>query len=254
MASVKFGATLDGLRRSATEADPAAGARVTRAVERYRAPVRVEVTGRAGVGRSAVIVALGPIAGGEPVETAALDVPGAEDPALTGELIVLVVCDPPRRADQDVVRVAGDRVLVVLNKADTVADRAVAAERAAEILGVPCLPVGARSGEGVDELRIEVAERLAAVRARRSAALLAELRAMTGTARVRDAVEEYLAGDEALTVAALPDQQRDVPGLALQRARAQRGRMNGGFDARSTRGALALHRRAVREWARGELR
>ncbi|MGW6379026.1 hypothetical protein ACWFRB_23470 [Rhodococcus sp. NPDC055112] len=261
---MKFEATVDGLRRSATEADPAAGALVRRAVAGYRAPVRVQVTGRAGVGRSAVIAALGPIQGAEVVETAAWDVPGAEDPVLTAELIVLVVCDPPRRADLAAAGAAGDRALAVLNKADTLADSAVAAERAAAVLGVPCLPVDSRSQFGVADLRIAVAERVEACRAARAAALSTELRALIGTATVRDAVEEYLAGDEALTVAVAaihpregempPDPQPDDPALALRRARTWRGRMNGGFDARSTRAALTLHRRAVRQWARGEVR
>ncbi|WP_143069448.1 hypothetical protein [Rhodococcus maanshanensis] len=260
MASMEFGVTVDGLRRSATEADPVAGALVSRAVGRYRAPVRVQLTGRAGVGRSAVIGALGPVSGAEIVETPAWDVPGAEDPELTAELIVLVVCDPPRRADVAAAGVAGDRALAVLNKADTLADSAVAAERAAAVLGVPCLPVDGRSRFGVADLRIAVAERVEACRAARAAGLSRELRALTGTASVRDAVEEFLAGDEALTVAveAIPPREResppDDPAVALRRARAWRGRMNGGFDARSTRAALTLHRSAVRQWARGEVR
>ncbi|MFC7446680.1 hypothetical protein [Rhodococcus daqingensis] len=271
MASVNFGATLDGLRRSVTEADPAAGALVTRAVERYRAPVRVQVTGRAGVGRSAVVAALGPTVGVEVVETAAWDVPGADDPALTAEVVVLVTCDPPRRADVAAASVAGERGLAVLNKVDTVADPAAATERAASVLGAPCLPVSARRGgalttaaDGVDEMRTAVLERIASVRSARAAALMAGLRALTGTADVRDAVEAYLAGDEALAVAvaaihpsertAAPEALPDDPGLALRRARAWRGRMNGGFGACSTRAALALHRQAVREWVRGDVR
>ena len=264
MASMKFDATVDGLRRSATEADPAAGALVSRAVRRYRAPVRIEVTGRAGVGRSAVITALGPMQGAEVVETPAWDVPGGEDPALTAELIVLVVCDPPRRADVAAAGIAGDRGLAVLNKADTLADSAVAAERTAAALGVPCLPVDSRSQFGVADLRIAVTDRLEACLAARAAALSADLRALIGTASVRDAVEEYLAGDEALTVAVaaiLPHEGEmpaesppDDPALALRRARTWRGRMNGGFDARGTRAAMTLHRSAVRQWVRGEVR
>ncbi|TQF69140.1 hypothetical protein FK531_10245 [Rhodococcus spelaei] len=246
---------VDRLLQTLGEADPTAAATIARATRLLGAAVRVEVTGRAGVGKSAVAASLGPVPGAAVEQTASWDVPGAADPDLTADVVLLVVLDPPRSADRAALREAGERAVLVLNKVDTLGDPAAAADHCADELGTSCLPTSTvGEGSGIGAVRHAVAARVAAVRADRSAALLAALRSHTGMAAVRDPIEEYLAGDEGVRLAATatgePVPADESRPQALRRAVDWRDRMAASRDARAMRAALTLQRDAVRSWGR----
>ncbi|MFC9789770.1 hypothetical protein [Rhodococcus sp. NPDC127528] len=246
---------MDRLLHSLGEADRTAAATIGRVARQVDAVIRVEVTGRSGVGKSAFVAALGPIPGAVVEQTASWDVPGASDPDLTADVVVLVVVDPPRSADRAALRAAGDRALVVLSKADTLGDPQGAADRCAEELGASCLAVAA-VGEvtGLDAVRDAFAVRVAAIRSERSAALLADLRSHSGVAALRDQIEAYLASDEGVRLAAVasgePVPAGESASQALRRALDWRHRMATTRDARAMRAALTLQRDAVRSWGR----
>ncbi|MFE3293274.1 hypothetical protein [Rhodococcus sp. NPDC059234] len=246
---------MDRLLQGLGEADRAAAATIGRAARHVDDVVRVEVTGRSGVGKSALVAALGPVPGAVVEETDSWDVPGERDPDLTADVVVLVVLDPPRSADRAALRSAGERAQVVLGKADTLRDPAGAADRCAEELGTSCLavaPVGDITG--LDAVRDAFAARVAAIRAQRSATLLTELRSRSGTAALRDPIEAYLAGDEGVRLAAVatgePVPADESRQQALRRALDWRERMASTRDARAMRAAVTLQRDAVRSWGR----
>lgn len=231
--------------------DSAAGAALDGCRRRDAADVRIEVTGRAGVGRSALVAALGPMAGADVVETDAWDRPGATDPELRGDVVVLAVLDPPRVADRAAASAAGDRLLPVLVKADTVADPDGAAARTSSTFGRPCLPVSTvGEGSGVGAVREALADRIAAVRADRAAALLAHVRSLRAHPPLLDPVEEFLASDDGVALAARATGMPVTPADPLARARHWRRRIVGDVDASGVRAALAMNREAAREWAR----
>ncbi|MGW0040321.1 hypothetical protein [Rhodococcus sp. NPDC003348] len=239
------------LHRVRSALDTGAAADLDRLVGTVCAPVRIEVTGRAGVGRSALVAALGPVPGAEVVESEAWDRPGATDPVPTGDVVVLTVLDPPRGADRAAADAAGGRLVVVLTKADTLTDPAGAASRAAVALGAPCLPVTAVGAvRGLGEVRDVLAVRVAAVRADRAAALLTLLRSLAGVAGLRDAVEDLLASDDAVWLAASAAGVSAEDGDAGDEASCWRVRLNTASDADSARAALAGHRAAVRRLVR----
>lgn len=112
------------------------------AVDRWRAPIRVQVTGRAGVGKSAVVAALDLPAD---AETPALDDPDRDrDPALDADVVVYVLAATPTPADRAVLA-ATPGAVAVLNKADTLPGAWSAGARAADgcaaEFGVPTLPL-----------------------------------------------------------------------------------------------------------------
>lgn len=86
--------------------DRAAGDRVRGAVAAFRAPIRVQTAGRAGVGRSTVAAALtaSAILGAVVEESDPVDVPGAPDPTLDADVVVYVLVETVRDADRDAVR------------------------------------------------------------------------------------------------------------------------------------------------------
>ncbi|MFF0817966.1 hypothetical protein ACFYVR_22790 [Rhodococcus sp. NPDC003318] len=233
------------------EFDAAAAAELERCRRALEEDVLVEVTGRAGVGRSAIVTALGPVAGAEVVETAAWDRPAAADPELRGDVVVLALLDPPRSADR-AAAAANARLLPVLTKADTLADPDRSAARISALLGTHCLPVTA-VGEvrGIATLRDELADRVATVGARRAVALLTLLRSLGEHPALRDPVEDHLASDDGVALTARATGQRVTPADAPGRARHWRHRLAGDIDADGARTALAMHRAAVREWIRG---
>ncbi|MBD0322194.1 MAG: hypothetical protein ICV72_02260, partial [Aldersonia sp.] len=101
------------------DAARAAGATTTaealqNAITQWRAPVRVQVTGRAGVGKSTVVEALGLAAGSE---TGPIDSVDGE-PVLDGDVVVYVVAGTIQPADESAL--AAGHALVVQNKVDTV--------------------------------------------------------------------------------------------------------------------------------------
>ncbi|EME16609.1 hypothetical protein [Rhodococcus triatomae] len=214
------------------------------------AAVRVEITGRAGVGRSSIVAALGPVEGAELVESAARDRPGFPDPALTGEIVVLVVLDPPRDVDTTAATEAADRLLPVLVKTDTLADPDSALDRVTAAVQAPCLPVSTvGAGAGIPRLRQVLEDRVRAVKAARATELLARLRTRADHAET-GAFDDFLTTDAGVRLVAQATGLADPPGDARSRAEYWRSRMNTGDAPDALRAALALHRHAAREWTR----
>lgn len=242
--------TLDRLRRAVRAHDDPAAAGLDDLIAGRRATVRIEVTGRAGVGRTALVAALGPFPGAGVVETDAWDRPGVRDPELVGDVVVLAVLDPPRTADRAAATAAGDRLVPVLVRADTLADPARAAERVTAVLGVPCVPVTAvGTVTGLAAARAAIAARVDAVRSRRAALLLARVHALARIPALRDPVEEFVASDDGVWLAADAAAVPDIAGDAAARARYWRAAVTTATDAAAARDALARQRAAVREWA-----
>ncbi|MGW6694262.1 hypothetical protein ACWF62_10835 [Rhodococcus sp. NPDC054953] len=249
------GAGIAGFGARMDPPDPGIAADLARRWAAVTDPIRIEVTGRAGVGRSALVAALGTIPGADIGATAAWDKPGVADPVLTGDVVVLVLLDPPRRSDRDCAAAAGARPVLVLGKADTVGDAAGAAARVSAEFRTECLPVTAVGDiAGVETLREVLVRRVAAARTARAAALLALLRASARDGSRRDHVESFLASDDGVRLAALAAAVSDPAGPDAvgtgsdrDRARQWRVRRNTAPDAASARAALALHRAAVRD-------
>lgn len=133
---------LDVLRQGQGN-DPQIGYHAGLAVERWRMPPRIQVTGRAHTGRTTVLHALALMSA---VETGPVDEPGLPDPVLDGDIIVYVLAAAPGPADQRIIgSLPPDRTIVVLNKADAVgarwADAVIAAEQYGRELGRQVLPV-----------------------------------------------------------------------------------------------------------------
>ncbi|GAF45967.1 hypothetical protein [Rhodococcus wratislaviensis] len=217
------GGELADLAERVTALDGFAGDRVRGAVAAFRAPIRVQTAGRAGVGRSTVAAALtaNGIADAVVEESDAVDVPGAPDPTLDGDVVVYVLVESVRDADRDAVRTLDPaQALFVLNKSDTLGASRAAADawatataRAAECSdegGLPALPligtlaIAGRSPEsGIDAVSAAVSGRVARTRARRAETLLNTLRSQAARSPAsRDVLERYLAGDHAVALAA----------------------------------------------------
>ncbi|MBO0856100.1 MAG: hypothetical protein J2P18_20310 [Nocardia sp.] len=129
--------------RGGAGSDPAAAGQVAVAATRLRRPLRIQVTGRAGTGKSTLIRALALISA---EETEPVDQPGMTDPVLDGDLVIYLLSGAPQAADRRILdALSRERALVVLNKADAIgarwADAVVAAESAAHALDKPVRPV-----------------------------------------------------------------------------------------------------------------
>ncbi|WP_072688970.1 hypothetical protein [Rhodococcus marinonascens] len=125
MSTVDARGELSRLVEQVAALDRVAGHSVREAATAFRAPIRVQTTGRAGVGRSTVAAALtaSEITGAVIEESDAVDVPDAPDPTLDGDVVVYVLVESLRDADREAVRTLDSaRVLVVLNKSDTVGE------------------------------------------------------------------------------------------------------------------------------------
>ncbi|MCQ4121116.1 hypothetical protein [Rhodococcus tibetensis] len=146
------GGELGELADRVAETDRAAGECVRDIAADLRAPIRVQITGRAGVGRTTVATVLkdGAIPGAVIEEPGPLDVPDAPDPVLDGDVVVCVLVESVRAAER--AAVAGlERALFVLNKADALGESREPADvwnaaltRAAECSsdgGLPALPL-----------------------------------------------------------------------------------------------------------------
>jgi hypothetical protein len=134
--------------------DPRSADRLAAAAGAWRRPLRIQVTGRQGVGKSTLLRALALMSA---EETGPVDDPGGADPVLDGDLVVYVLSAALQLADRRALgNLPRDRTLVVLNKADAVgvrwADAVTTAERCAAELGMPALPVvsdlAVRTGAG----------------------------------------------------------------------------------------------------------
>ncbi|MGU3437942.1 hypothetical protein ACNHUS_33645 [Actinomycetes bacterium M1A6_2h] len=185
----------DALARleSATVGRPG-GEAVEESIARWATPVRVAVAGRPGVGKSAVVGALGPIGGVTPLEVHGVDSPDAADVTLDADLLLDVIVRTPHPADLEALsgRTAADTV-VVLAKADALADRDEAAQRAEASTSLPVVAVNTGDVVDVSTLRsvADVAvERIARDRLR---ALIDRLEcAGAAEPSVREAVETFL--------------------------------------------------------------
>ncbi|MHA4854122.1 hypothetical protein L1080_031960 [Rhodococcus sp. MSC1_016] len=148
------GGELGELADRVAVSDRAAGESVREVAALLRAPIRVHITGRAGVGRTTVATAVkeGAIPGAVIEEPGPLDVPGAPDPVLDGDVVVCVLVESVRAADRVAVDgVDAERALLVLNKVDALGESrepadvwAAALARAAECssdAGLPVLPL-----------------------------------------------------------------------------------------------------------------
>ncbi|KAF0960661.1 hypothetical protein [Rhodococcus sp. T7] len=274
------GGELTDLAAEVAALDEAAGDRVRAAVAAFRAPIRVQTAGRAGVGRSTVAAALTAdgIEGAVVEESDAVDVPGAPDPMLDGDVVVYILVEAVRDADRDAVRnLDPAQALFVLNKADTLGASRVPADawatataRAAECSeegGLPALPLigtrasaGTSSKSGISESGIAesgigavsaaVADRVARARAHRGEILLNTLRSQAARSLAsRDVLERYLAGDHAVALGAaaarlhLADCIADEP--EPPRTAADAGRCADWWRAQLARQPTARRRRAV---------
>ncbi|NLG55075.1 MAG: hypothetical protein GX542_05410, partial [Rhodococcus sp.] len=128
---------LNTLERAVAAVDPQAAQAVGAAIEAYLTPIRLQVVGRAGVGRTsvaAIVDKLGSVISGgryghpNPIqrvvavaECGAVDAPGGQEPQIDADMVVYVLVDPPRDADRAMLADI-DSVVAVLNKADTLED------------------------------------------------------------------------------------------------------------------------------------
>ncbi|MCK0090661.1 hypothetical protein HCA61_06220 [Rhodococcus sp. HNM0563] len=103
----------DPWRRIADEVDrldPDAGRTLHSALARCTAPLRIQVAGRAGVGRADVQRALAGLPASP--ESAVIDVPGTPDPVLDADVVIYVL---PSRLDPVTVHPADRRALAALD-------------------------------------------------------------------------------------------------------------------------------------------
>ncbi|MBY6412931.1 hypothetical protein HQ346_21875 [Rhodococcus sp. BP-252] len=139
------------LRRLASESsvrDAHLGREIDLALDRCFARIRVQVSGRVGVGKSTVRAvveaALSESVGfGDAVditEAAAVDVPRSPDPILDGDVVVHVLAGGAQAADVEVLSSVATAV-AVLAKADTLDDASDTVARSAATVGVPVLPL-----------------------------------------------------------------------------------------------------------------
>ncbi|AYJ47945.1 hypothetical protein [Rhodococcus sp. P1Y] len=107
--------------------------------------VRVQVSGRTGVGKSTVrsVLAAHPdlrLDGVDVTEAASIDVPRSPDPVLDGDVVIHVVTSGAQPADLDVVASARE-VVAVLAKADTIDHLPVVVDRLSASMGVTVHPL-----------------------------------------------------------------------------------------------------------------
>lgn len=136
---------LRSLASSVSERDPVSGREIELALDRCFAPIRVQVSGRVGVGKSSVRAVLTSstvpaFTDVEITETAAMDVPSAPDPDLDGDVVVYVLTSGAQKADVDAVTSAS-LVVPVLAKADTVDDLSGVLDRLTSAVGIEVLPL-----------------------------------------------------------------------------------------------------------------
>ncbi|WP_137723885.1 hypothetical protein [Prescottella subtropica] len=187
------------------------GGAARQAASDLAAPIRIQVAGRAGVGRSSVVRLLEQ-AGWDAVdmslvETSPVDAPGSDDPTLDGDVIVYVLSGAPRTPDVAALRAAPAGVTVaVVGKADLQRSWAEATRIAVETesgTGVPTLPLVAHdaAASGGEDGRARALDAVAtavrtagAYRARSALTALAEAAARGPD---RDVLENYLRSAEA---------------------------------------------------------
>ncbi len=194
------------------------GGAARQALDEATGPIRIQVAGRAGVGRTAVVGVLARAGLGSVTESSAVDVPGAADPVLDGDVVVYVLSGALRTPDVDALRRAPRGATIALvNKADLLASWGVALRIAAECeaeTGVRTLPlVGREPAPGTPDGAADVVAAVAAAariaQARRGRAALKVLAEAAARGPDRDVLESYLRSDEAVRLAAAA---AEVPG------------------------------------------
>ncbi|MGO4202597.1 hypothetical protein AB4Z09_12760 [Rhodococcus sp. TAF43] len=205
-----------------------------RALDDYREPIRIQVVGRAGAGRTTTVGLLERSGFTDVAESTAVDAPGSADPDFDGDVVVYLLAGAPRTPDVEALRRAPrDVTVAILGKADMLGSWAVAVRTAIECTaetGVPTVPMVAGpdpdTSVGVDDVVSAVADCVRSAQAARTRTLLRALAEAAARGPHRDAVEQYLRSDEAVHAAAraarsLPDgpaNRRRVES-ALRRAR-----------------------------------
>ncbi|QCQ92613.1 hypothetical protein [Rhodococcus sp. SGAir0479] len=186
------------------------GGTAARALGALTAPIRIQIVGRAGVGRTTVARLLAAAGLGDVTESGAVDAPGSADPELDGDVVVHVLSGPARTPDLETLRRAPREVTVALvNKADLQPSWAtalvVAAECEAETDVVTLPIVGADDvgpePDGRADALAAVAAAVEVARARRSCAALAAIAQGAARGPEREVLEQYLRSDEAVRLA-----------------------------------------------------
>lgn len=117
-AFAELDALVESVRSSGAQADIGVADELAAAVAEWREPVRVQVTGRAGVGKSTVISALGLPA---EAETTSIDAPDVPPPVLDGDVVIYVLAERALATDTTALAALPTAtVLTVLNKADAI--------------------------------------------------------------------------------------------------------------------------------------
>ncbi|QBJ96070.1 hypothetical protein ERC79_08855 [Rhodococcus sp. ABRD24] len=199
-----FGPTA-GLRRLAA----ACGA-VRQAVAAQDAPIRIQVTGRSGVGRTTVAQVLERAGFRDVAETSPIDAPDAPDPVLDGDVVVHVLAVAPRDADIAALRRAPrGSTVAILGKADAQGSSWAAAVEASNACaaetGVRTVPMVGTADDveaGAEAVTAAVADCIRVALARRTRTLLATLAAQAARGPEREMIEDYLRSDEAVQAAA----------------------------------------------------
>ncbi|TSE00258.1 hypothetical protein FOS14_07440 [Skermania sp. ID1734] len=137
--------------------DSGSASSATAVVDDFLRPLRVQIAGRAGVGRSSVARALD-CAG---AEIATTDHPDGAAPALDGDLVIYVLAESAQPADRAAL-VEHERVLIVLNKADAIPGgwpaAAARADSIAECTGSPTVPLVASTAAATVAQRLTPSE------------------------------------------------------------------------------------------------
>lgn len=139
------GATVRELAGTLSIRDQDLGHDIGTAVDRCFAPLRIQVSGRTGVGKTAVrrvLAAHHDLRHGdiEIVEAASIDVPRSPDPDLDGDIVVHVMASGVQPSDVAAVTAASE-VVAVLAKADTLDDSMGVVRRASATLGAQVHPI-----------------------------------------------------------------------------------------------------------------
>ena len=233
------GARAEFIAALTTYARTAGAPRLTPVITQLSRPVTVATDGRRGVGRRAVDAAVRRY--GVPVVSAA-----------DADLVLLVVAETVKPEDRDRYT-CGRPVLIVLNKADLLADPAGRAAVIAAQTGMPTVPMCAlpeADGYHREPIAAAIGAATAALRYRRWCAGITGLHAAAAT---EPQLADLLASDGAvLATMAVAADVVQAAGLAPETGPPQRAAVRWG---RYSRGPVdALHRRCGIDLARGALR
>ncbi|MFD4366743.1 hypothetical protein [Rhodococcus sp. NPDC058521] len=270
--SVSPAAALGDVVPRVAQLDRVAADALAAAFEAHSAPVRVQIAGRAGVGRTTVTTMLRN-ATPEPsridfVETSAFDSPATADPVLDADVLVYLLVDALRSADRRALETTtAASVVLVLNKADTLgSDTSEIGARIDECTrecGTKVYPLVATTAEGAEAVVDAVTAGVRSAEIARGGVLICELRRQAARSfAARDVIEQCVTSDAAVALEAgaaraeLSELSGRAPGAprtaeeALRNAQWWKGQATAGLPARQRRQILTVHRDYVRQWAR----